>query len=112
MSSEAGGAASLEQVQERGRNAQSHALARALVANLAAAGVRHVLLCPGSRSAPLAYALAVETFAHLGCAAWSHVVWHWLNRRRLVERGWRRITAVPPAGSPPARCKTARFRAI
>lgn len=58
MSSEAGGAASLEQVQERGRNAQSHALARALVANLAAAGVRHVLLCPGSRSAPLAYALA------------------------------------------------------
>lgn len=56
MSSEAGGAVSLELEAER--NAQSHALARALVAHLAAAGVRNVVLCPGSRSAPLAYALA------------------------------------------------------
>ena len=31
--------------------------ARALVAELVAAGVRHVVLCPGSRSAPLAYAI-------------------------------------------------------
>ena len=39
-------------------SAPSEVLARALVAELASAGVRHVVLCPGSRSAPLAYALA------------------------------------------------------
>jgi 2-succinyl-5-enolpyruvyl-6-hydroxy-3-cyclohexene-1-carboxylate synthase len=33
-------------------------LARLAVRSLTAAGVRHVVLCPGSRSAPLAYALA------------------------------------------------------
>jgi 2-succinyl-5-enolpyruvyl-6-hydroxy-3-cyclohexene-1-carboxylate synthase len=33
------------------------ALARALVAELVSAGVQHVVLCPGSRSAPLAYAV-------------------------------------------------------
>ncbi len=32
-------------------------LARRLVASLTGAGVRHVVLCPGSRSAPLAYAV-------------------------------------------------------
>ena len=31
--------------------------ARELVGDLVSAGVRHVVLCPGSRSAPLAYAL-------------------------------------------------------
>ena len=36
----------------------STALALVLVRSLAALGVRHVVLCPGSRSAPLAYALA------------------------------------------------------
>ncbi len=36
----------------------STALARVIVAALAELGVRHVVLCPGSRSAPLAYALA------------------------------------------------------
>ena len=36
----------------------STALARVLVAALADLGVRHAVLCPGSRSAPLAYALA------------------------------------------------------
>ena len=51
------------------------------------------IYCAKLSEVSLAYALAVETFAHLGCAAWSHVVWLWLNRRRLVERGWRRITA-------------------
>ncbi|GAB2699115.1 2-succinyl-5-enolpyruvyl-6-hydroxy-3-cyclohexene-1-carboxylic-acid synthase [Thalassiella azotivora] len=35
----------------------STAAARALVTGLVAAGLRHVVLCPGSRSAPLAYAL-------------------------------------------------------
>lgn len=39
----------------------AEALARALVRSLYAAGVRHVVLCPGSRSAPLAYALADAT---------------------------------------------------
>ena len=33
------------------------AAAAAVVAALAGSGVRHVVLCPGSRSAPLAYAL-------------------------------------------------------
>ena len=33
------------------------ALARVVVEELDAAGVTHVVLCPGSRSAPLAYAL-------------------------------------------------------
>jgi len=36
----------------------SAALATVLVRSLAALGVRHAVLCPGSRSAPLAYALA------------------------------------------------------
>jgi 2-succinyl-5-enolpyruvyl-6-hydroxy-3-cyclohexene-1-carboxylate synthase len=36
----------------------STALAGVLVRSLAALGVRHAVLCPGSRSAPLAYALA------------------------------------------------------
>jgi 2-succinyl-5-enolpyruvyl-6-hydroxy-3-cyclohexene-1-carboxylate synthase len=36
----------------------STALATVLVRSLAALGVRHAVLCPGSRSAPLAYALA------------------------------------------------------
>lgn len=37
----------------------STAAARALVEELVAGGVRHVVLCPGSRSAPLAYALSL-----------------------------------------------------
>src|SRR5688572_28895431 len=36
----------------------STALATVLVRSLGALGVRHAVLCPGSRSAPLAYALA------------------------------------------------------
>lgn len=38
-------------------------LARSLVTELCAAGVRHVVLAPGSRSAPLAYALAAAADA-------------------------------------------------
>src|SRR4051794_21392424 len=41
-----------------GVTAPSTVLARLAVAALREAGVEHVLLCPGSRSAPLAYALA------------------------------------------------------
>jgi 2-succinyl-5-enolpyruvyl-6-hydroxy-3-cyclohexene-1-carboxylate synthase len=41
-----------------GVTAPSTVLARLAVAALRQAGVEHVLLCPGSRSAPLAYALA------------------------------------------------------
>ncbi|MDO5494219.1 MAG: 2-succinyl-5-enolpyruvyl-6-hydroxy-3-cyclohexene-1-carboxylic-acid synthase [bacterium] len=51
-------------------------LARTLVRELVAAGVRHAVLCPGSRSAPLAYALAE---AHH--AGWLHLT------VRLDERG-------------------------
>src|SRR4051794_34624966 len=36
----------------------STALARGIVNALVELGVRHVVLCPGSRSAPLAYAVA------------------------------------------------------
>ncbi len=36
-------------------------------------------------------ACVFEAFSHFGGAAWSHVVWRWLNRRRLIERGWRRF---------------------
>lgn len=43
---------------EPNTQAPAEILARAFVANLVAAGVRDVVLCPGSRSAPLAYALA------------------------------------------------------
>lgn len=52
------------------------AVARALVAALAAAGVRDVVLSPGSRSAPLAYALAAADGA-----GWLH------THVRLDERG-------------------------
>lgn len=43
----------------------STALARAVVQQLAASGVREVVLCPGSRSAPLAYALHAADAAGL-----------------------------------------------
>lgn len=43
----------------------STAVARALVAVLPGLGVGHVVLCPGSRSAPLAYALAAAERAEL-----------------------------------------------
>jgi 2-succinyl-5-enolpyruvyl-6-hydroxy-3-cyclohexene-1-carboxylate synthase len=45
------------------------ALAGALLGELARAGVRHVCVCPGSRSAPLAAAAARTP----GVRAWSHV---------------------------------------
>ncbi|MBK8474738.1 MAG: histidine kinase [Opitutaceae bacterium] len=36
-------------------------------------------------------ACVFEAFSHFAGAAWSHVVWSWLTRRRLIERGWRRF---------------------
>lgn len=67
--------------------------ARGLVEGLLAAGVRHVVLCPGSRSAPLAYA------AHAADAAGA-----WRLHVRIDERsaaftalGMGRATGMPAA---------------
>ena len=48
---------------ERTRQNASAMLATAVVDELVALGVRHVVLCPGSRSAPLAYALHAADLA-------------------------------------------------
>src|SRR5690349_5962595 len=45
------------------------AYARACVAALAVSGLRHAVVCPGSRSTPLAVALA----SHPGIRVWMHV---------------------------------------
>ncbi len=47
----------------------AHLCATALIDELARSGLRHACLCPGSRSAPLAYALAAER----RITTWVHV---------------------------------------
>jgi 2-succinyl-5-enolpyruvyl-6-hydroxy-3-cyclohexene-1-carboxylate synthase len=68
-------------------------LARRLVAALAASGLRHVVLCPGSRSAPLAY--AVHDLAATG--ALDLHVRHDERVAAFTALGMGRATGVPAA---------------
>ena len=49
----------------------------------------YVSKTPGS---PVLAACVLEVVSHLLCFAWSHFVWCWLHRRRLIDRGWYRLT--------------------
>jgi hypothetical protein len=49
----------------------------------------YVSKTPGT---PVLAACILEVVSHLLCFAWSHFVWCWLHRRKLIERGWYRLT--------------------
>lgn len=49
----------------------------------------YVSKTPGT---PVYAACILETISHLLCFAWSHFVWRWLHRRKLIDRGWYRLT--------------------
>ena len=49
----------------------------------------YVSKVPGT---PVFAACILETVSHLLCLAWSHFVWCWLHRRKLIDRGWYRLT--------------------
>ena len=48
--------------------------------------------CSKTPGTNLADAWVLETGSHLFGAAWSHLTWRWINRRRLILRGYRRLT--------------------
>ena len=61
----------------------STALAHVLVDELVRLGCRHAVLCPGSRSAPLAYALADADAAGRLAVSYTHLdVYKRQSRRR------------------------------
>ena len=45
-----------------------------------------------SPGTPVFAACILEAVSHLLCLAWSHFVWCWLRRRKLIDRGWFRLT--------------------
>ncbi len=47
--------------------------------------------CSKTPGANVLDACLLETFSHLLGAAWSHATWLWMKRRRLVDRGYRRL---------------------